>query len=600
MKRDISTSTMKRRRNSRGRQLQVEQLETRALLSGWTIGIDAGAGAVRPSFRPTVDLAGNVYTAGMFSGTADFNPSATAQFPLSSGSAEDAFVAKYSGVDGSLAWARQFSGVEASDAKAVAYDPSGVGSIVAVGAFKGSIDFTGDGIADATSAGDVDCFVVKLNATTGATLWFRTFGGTGWDRAVDVAVLGGEIYTAGHFSNTADLDPSPRTFTLSAAGTGKFRGPDAFVQRLNSSGNFVTAWQMGGKSSDHAFSLQVDAEGVSVLGDFAETADFQPGSGTLNKTSAGSVDVFLARYSLTGNPLWVQTIGGAGHDSASDWAIATTADAIYVSGAFAGKLDVDPGIKSHVLDSGDGFQDALMAKYSKTNGAFVWARSYGKLGTHETAMRAAIDPVSGNVYFGGNFYGTLDFTPLISGDELVSAGDRDSLLVKLDPLGNFIKAWRFGGAGWDSVARPAGVVGNMVYVAGWLYPPGTGTGTADFPTGHTLTVADGQDMYVMGLNDPPPTLAPTPSPLLAAAAPTRSVDQSLTVSQYEPIVTEAQRRWQAAGVNTGVRRTDTEHDNLALVDQVFGQTVDHHTEGLLDTLLDDRLNSRRLWLKRRR
>ena len=50
----------------------------------------------------------------------------------------------------------------------------------------------------------------------------------------------------------------------------------------------------------------------------------------------------------------------------------------------------------------------------------------------------------------------------------------------------------------------------------------------------------------------------------------------------------------------GVRRTFTEHDHLALVDQVFGQAVDHHTESVLGILLDERLNSRRPWLKRRR
>ena len=82
-----------------------------------------------------------------------------------------------------------------------------------------------------------------------------------------------------------------------------------------------------------------------------------------------------------------------------------------------------------------------------------------------------------------------------------------------------------------------------MYVVGWIYP-----GTADFPTGHTLTNLVNRDMYVMGLNDP----AATPSPLVAAAVPGKSVDQSLTVSQYRPILAEAQRRWEAAGVDTSV------------------------------------------------
>ena len=51
---------------------------------------------------------------------------------------------------------------------------------------------------------------------------------------------------------------------------------------------------------------------------------------------------------------------------------------------------------------------------------------------------------------------------------------------------------------------------------------------------------------------------------------------------------------------TGVRRTDMEHDHMALVDQVFSQPVDHHADGWLGAVLDEQLDSRRLWFKRRR
>ena len=53
-------------------------------------------------------------------------------------------------------------------------------------------------------------------------------------------------------------------------------------------------------------------------------------------------------------------------------------------------------------------------------------------------------------------------------------------------------------------------------------------------------------MYVMALDE----LAPAPSALRAATVPVASVKQSLTVSQYEPILAESLRRWEAAGVNT--------------------------------------------------
>lgn len=460
----------------------------------------------------------------------------------------DAFAVRYN-ADGSLQWARKFGGTTRDEANVIAFD--GTSAVYVAGFFTGSADFTGDGISDVKSAGGSDSFLVKLNSATGETIWYRTFGGAGLEQVNDLSVFIGQVYMTGQFGDTVDFNPEAGVFTLAAGGKGRSRPTDAFVSCLESNGAFVTAWQMGGTDIDKAVSLQADAGGVSVLGDFRGTADFRPGTGTLNKTSAGQTDVFLARYSLTGSPAWVQTIGGAGYESASVWAISTSNDAIYVSGSFAGQLDLDPGSGSHVVDNGDTFTDALMARYSKTDGSFTWARTYGQLGKPETAgMSAVIDPLSGNVYFGGNFYGALDFTPQIPGDELVSAGDRDSLLVKLDPQGNFIDGWRFGGEGWDSAARPAGIVGNTVSVVGWIYP-----GTADFPTGNTLFNATGPDMYVMALDES----ASAPSALHAATIPVASVKQSLTVSQYEPIVANSLgRREEAVGGHLQVQGHDVE------------------------------------------
>ncbi len=688
MKRNNSTATTKRRRNSRRRQLQSEQLETRALLSGWTIAVTGDTGGIiQPRDRQAVDGYGNTYVAGDLTGSYDFDPTTNQQFLTGNSETAggaDSFAARYNS-DGSLHWARKIDGVATVSARAVVFDGSGAtGAVVVAGVFTGAADFTGDGISDASSVGGTDGFVVKLDAQTGATIWYRTIGGTRADQVNDVAVRNGQVYLAGQFSDTVDFNPGAGVFTLSTAGKGRQRMADGFVQTLDANGNFVTAWQIGGSGIDYVNHLQLDAGGdIFVVGQFTDTADFKPGSGTLNRTSAGQFDAFLARYTPAGNPLWVQTIGGADSEG-DDWALAASADGLYVTASFRGALDIDPGAGSFLVNSGDNFTDAFVAKYTTTSGAFLWARSFGLLGTHESAgLPAAIDPLSGNVFVGAGIYGTIDLNPTAPGGELTSAGSRDSALIKLNPQGGFLNAWRFGGPGSDGGARVAGVVGNTIYVVGWI-----GTGAADFPTGDTvINPADQQGLYVMALNDP----AAPPSPLLAAAVPAKSVDQSLTASQYEPILAEAQRRWQAAGVNTaalsglnvqvrklggttlglasgntiwlddnaagwgwfvdstpgnsseflqfgnqgeqhrmdlltvvmhelghilgqdhdvegvmaetlvaGVRRTDTEHDHLALVDQVFGQTVDHHTEGLLGTLLDDRLNPRGLWFKRRR
>ncbi len=490
---------------SRSRQffsrLKFEHLEDRKVLAGWAIGIDSGDSGATPALRNAVSPEGSVFVAGNFSGTTDFDPTAgtfaltsvltTGKTPTSS---SDAYIAKYDAA-GALAWARKFGGAGSDVAKVVSYDSAG--AVIVGGTFALSVDFTGDGVVDATSNGISDAFLVKLDAATGATIWFRTFGGDGSDQVNDVAIYGGQVYSTGFFTNTADLNPGAGTFSLAAAGNGKNRSPDAFVQRLDASGNFVTAWQMGGASNDTGHSLQVDNDGVYVLGEFFGTADFQPGSGVSNRTSSGSTDAFLARYSTTGGFIYAQTMGGSASGEGQNWNLALNGGSLVVTGEFWNSIDLDPGASSYLVTSGDSYTDAVVATYNKLAGSFEWADTWGQLGTHEGASpRAAVNPTTGNIYVGGTFYNTIDFTPAIAGDELTSAGDRDSLLIKYAPTGEFLTAWRFGGPGWDSAARPAGVVGDTVYVAGWIYP-----GAADFPSGDILTVTSGQDTYVAAIQD---------------------------------------------------------------------------------------------------
>ena len=68
---------------------------------------------------------------------------------------------------------------------------------------------------------------------------------------------------------------------------------DIFVLKLNASGNFVWAKQLGGTAQDRGESIVVDVYGnVYTTGWFEGTADFNPGSGTYNLTSAGNLDFF--------------------------------------------------------------------------------------------------------------------------------------------------------------------------------------------------------------------------------------------------------------------------------------------------------------------
>jgi putative cell wall-binding protein len=187
-------------------------------------------------------------------------------------------------------WARAFGGTGTDDSFGVAVDAAG--NVHTTGSFEGTVDFDpGSGVSNLTSAGDTDVFVSKLDAD-GNLVWARAFGGANFDQGFGVAVdAAGNVHTTGRFAGTADFDPGSGVANLTSAGI-----DDVFVSKLDSAGNLVWAHAFGGTSFDEGRGVAVDAAGnVHTTGWFVGTADFDPGSGVANLTSAGSADVFVSK-----------------------------------------------------------------------------------------------------------------------------------------------------------------------------------------------------------------------------------------------------------------------------------------------------------------
>jgi len=248
-----------------------------------------------------VDASGNVHITGYFTRTADFNFGAgTAN--LTSAGFEDTYVVKLN-TSGTYVWARQFGGSDNDDGLDVAVDASG--NIFVIGSFTGTADFDPDtGIANMTSLGNYDAYVVKLNST-GTYAWARQFGGSSSDYSYGGAVdASGNTYVTGSFGGTADFDPGTGTANMTSSGA-----QDAFVVKLNSSGEYVWARQFGGSSEDSGNSVAVDSSGnVYVTGHFTGTADFDPGAGTVNLTSAGNYDAYVVKLGSSGTTVPATTI----------------------------------------------------------------------------------------------------------------------------------------------------------------------------------------------------------------------------------------------------------------------------------------------------
>lgn len=366
-----------------------------------------------------VDASGNVYTTGEFQGTADFDPGA-GTFNLTSAGADDIFVSKLDAA-GNFAWAVRFGSTGGEAGLAIALDASA--NVYTTGAFRLTVDFDpGAGTANLTSAGVDDVFISKLDAT-GNFIYAKRLGGTSNENSYSITVdASGNVYTSGFFIGTADFDPGVATVNLTSVGL-----RDIFVSKLDAGGNFVYAKQSGGTTSDNGNSVAVDASGnVYLAGDFSGTADFDPGAGAFNLTSAGQADIFVSKLDASGNFVWARGMGGTGIDIASMIKLDASGN-IHINGGFEVTADFDPGAGTFNLTSA-GNEDVFISKLD-ASGNFVYAvRLGGTLG--EVATSIAVD-VSGNIYSTGGFEGTADFDPGAGIFNITVAGDLDVYVHKM-------------------------------------------------------------------------------------------------------------------------------------------------------------------------
>jgi hypothetical protein len=414
-----------------------------------------------------VDGLGNTYVTGYFSGTVDFDPGAGIA-NLSSAGAEDIFIARYD-ASGNYIYAKRMGGPEQDEGYGIGIDASG--NIYITGSFKQTVDFDpGASLANLTSQGSWEIFLAKFDAS-GNYIYAKSMGGAGEDIALGISVDGpGNAYITGYFTGMADFDPGNSTANLTSAGAS-----DIFIGKYDPSGNYLYAKRMGGTNYSFGESITADISGnVFITGTFYGTADFDPGAGVVNLATAGEGDVFIAKYSATGNYVYAKAISGNSYQVGRDIGVDATGN-VYVTGRSVGIADFDPGFGIMNMTS-LGESDCYLAKYD-VFGNYIYAKRIGGYG-YDNGESLFIDG-TGNAYITGAFSQTVDFDPGDGIANLSSTAQPDIFLAKYDPSGNYVYAKGTSGFGFS------GNQGNGITVdgSGNIYVTGSFINTVDFDPG---------------------------------------------------------------------------------------------------------------------
>lgn len=409
----------------------------------------------------STDADGNVYIAGVFSGTVDFDPGLGVSEWTSLGLG-DIFILKLDS-NGNFIWCKGLGGA----------DGDGATSIIATGEylyllgfFSETVDFDpGAEVNNLTSQGSSDVFISKLD-NNGDFIWTKSFGGASHDNSFDIEMDGsGNLLITGYVSGTVDLDPGTGVSTFTGAAGNNF-----FISKLDSNGDLIWTSPGGVVPNAAGIELAIDQNGASHV--------------TGYHTLAGSNNIFVMKVDADGNPLWLSNMGGTGYDTG--YGIAVDGDGnVYTTGDFADTVDFDPGPGTSNLTS-EGVGDVFVSKMD-VNGNFVWAKRLGGTGP-DLGEGIAIDS-NGRVYLMGLYSDTVDFDLGTGTHNLTSAGNFDIFVSKLmlTPQIYYVDQNANGnndGTSWDDAftdlqsALAAASSGDEVWVAAGTYKPTTGTDRA--------------------------------------------------------------------------------------------------------------------------
>jgi subtilisin-like proprotein convertase family protein len=259
-----------------------------------------------------VDSAGNVFVAGSFQDTVDFDPSPSSAFSLTSAGSDDIFVLKLNS-NGEFQWAKRMGGAGSDQALGLAIDPDD--NVLTTGVFEDSADFNPDPDPAAQLlfySPSPDIFVSKLNKE-GNLIWGKHVeerNGFAADAPHDIAVDdAGNIYLTGKFHNTIDFARD-----AGHAGIASVGGSDVFIAKLDEAGSFLWGHGYGDDVASSeleegsAITLGPDGD-VYATGVFSGDVDFDQRRGTTS-FAAGGVPLDIRDVSTNESHLSVNNLSG--------------------------------------------------------------------------------------------------------------------------------------------------------------------------------------------------------------------------------------------------------------------------------------------------
>ncbi|WAS93679.1 hypothetical protein [Nannocystis punicea] len=211
--------------------------------------------------------------------------------------------------------------------------------------------------------------------------------------------------------------------------------------------------QLVSDASASAHSIVITEQGdVVVAGAFAGTLEI----GDVSLTSAGALDLFVARWTAAGELLWASRFGGPGGEHEASITVGEGGD-LLLAAEFSDTLEV-PGLSPLVSQ---GMTDIFLLQLHG-DGTPSSIRGFGGEG-QELEPRAVVD-ADGSIFLAASFEGFID----VGGGPLAATDAHDLLLAKLDFEGGHLWSQVFANSADISAHDLALGEDGDVAVTGWF------------------------------------------------------------------------------------------------------------------------------------
>ena len=165
-------------------------------------------------------------------------------------------------------------------------------------------------------------------------------GATATNEIEGIATFNGLIYVTG-WTNTDDLPLGGNSYQTTQVG-GNDAFVAVFDPTQSGSAGLVYASYLGGSQEDVARSIAVDGSGIMYITGFTVSPDFPTTLNSVSATYLGGEDAFIAKMDTSGNLLYSSFLGGSDLDIATKLFLETSGRVAITGYTFSTNLPITP------------------------------------------------------------------------------------------------------------------------------------------------------------------------------------------------------------------------------------------------------------------